>query len=114
MWWRNSGPGSGIPFLETAAGEDELPNIWISNVFEDVVLASLKFAGTWAWVMLPASFWAVIEFINFGDVHWKVVLSLAAAGVFFWPVVVLGVCYALMLAAFATSNKTRESQGVQF
>jgi hypothetical protein len=77
--------------LETAAGEDELPNVWISNVFEDVVVASLRFAGTVAWVMLPASFVAIIEYINLGQIHWNVVWLLAAAGLVFWPVVVLGV-----------------------
>ena len=42
------------------------------------------------------------------DLGWNIFVATAGS------VVVLGVCYALMLAAFATSNKTRESQGVQF
>ena len=42
------------------------------------------------------------------DQGWNILVVTAVS------VVVLGVCYALMLAAFATSNKTRESQGAQF
>ncbi|MEY4401269.1 MAG: NADH-quinone oxidoreductase subunit [Actinomycetota bacterium] len=42
------------------------------------------------------------------DQGWNILIVTAVS------VVVLGVCYSLMLAAFATSNKTRESQGAQF
>jgi NADH-quinone oxidoreductase subunit H len=42
------------------------------------------------------------------DEGWNIFIATAVS------VVVLGACYALMLAAFATSNKTRESQGAQF
>ncbi|HQE30218.1 MAG TPA: hypothetical protein PL151_20905 [Phycisphaerae bacterium] len=75
---------------ETAAGEDELPNIWIDDVVNDLILSSFRFLGTWAWVLLPAMAVALIEYINVGQVHWKVVGALAVIGLFFWPVVILG------------------------
>lgn len=77
--------------LETASGEDELPNVWIDSVFDDVVLAAVRFIGTWAWVLLPAMAFAIIEFVNYGQVHWDIVTVLAVVGLLFWPVVIMGV-----------------------
>ncbi len=77
--------------LETASGEDELPNVWIGNVFDDLVVAGFRFIATVAWVLLPASCLAIIEFVNLGYVHWNAVLALAGFGLLFWPVVILGV-----------------------
>ncbi|MBI4578247.1 MAG: hypothetical protein HY718_01000, partial [Planctomycetes bacterium] len=77
--------------LETASGEDELPNVWISSVLDDVILSGLRFVGTWIVVLLPAVLFALIEYVNLGTVHWTVVTLMAVVGLFFWPVVILGV-----------------------
>ena len=62
-------------------------------------------------VLIPASLgWFLLLAMQrlARDEGWNVFVATAVT------VVVLGACYALMLAAFATSNKTRESQGAQF
>jgi hypothetical protein len=76
---------------ETAAGEDELPNVWIDDIYSDLIFSIFRFAGTWAWVLLPASIFALVEYVNFGQVEWNIVKLLGIIGLFFWPVVILGV-----------------------
>lgn len=75
---------------ETAAGEDELPNVWIDDVWE-LISSLFKFLGTWACVLLPALLFAAAEFAYGNQVHWEAVKWLAIVGLFFWPVVILGV-----------------------
>jgi len=76
---------------ETAGGEDELPNIWIDDIWSDLVFSIFRFAATWGWVLLPATCFALIEFANSNRVDWNIVLLLAVIGLLFWPVVLLGV-----------------------
>ncbi len=76
---------------ETASGEDELPTVWISSMFDDLVMPLVQFIGTWAWVLLPAGVVALVTWHNMGEVPWTLVRAVAVAGLFFWPVVILGV-----------------------
>jgi hypothetical protein len=97
---------------ETAAGEDELPNVWIDDIYSDLIFSIFRFAGTWAWVLIPAICYAVFDLINFGPglrnmimgvlfqsgkgpldflAHREVFMILATVGLFFWPVAILGV-----------------------
>jgi hypothetical protein len=36
-----------------ASGEDDFPNVWIHNVWEDLVLPFVQFAGSWLIVLAP-------------------------------------------------------------
>jgi len=91
---------------ETAAGEDDLPAVWISSVWDDLVLPGLQFAGTWLFVLLPAIALACYVWWEAGDpdleifsvrTAWqgkglaRAVPVLMLAGLFFWPTVVLAV-----------------------
>lgn len=96
---------------ETAAGEDELPNIWIDDIYSDLIFSIFRFAGTWGWVLLPAMSYALFDLVNFGPglrgtvvtvlfskatlldclTHREVFMILATVGLFFWPVAILGV-----------------------
>jgi hypothetical protein len=95
---------------ETAGGEDELPNVVPDHPFA-LVGSFFHFVGSIAWVMLPATAFAIIELANspqfslsafvmgllfFGvpalpPIHWEVIRILIIVGLFFWPVVILGV-----------------------
>jgi hypothetical protein len=76
---------------EVASGEDELPNVWVDNITDDLVLSIFRFGGTWAWVLMPALAYAIISYANAGTIHMPVFYVLAIIGLFFWPVVILGV-----------------------
>jgi len=77
--------------LETASGEDELPNVWISSIFDDIVMPMVRFVGTWVWVLLPALGLALWSQAAGREVPWGLVQALVVIGLFFWPVVILGV-----------------------
>lgn len=76
---------------ETASGEDELPNVWISSIWDDVILPLVRFWGTWVWVLLPAIVVALYGLSEYGSVPWAIVKPLVVVGLFLWPAVVLGV-----------------------
>jgi len=83
--------------LESASGEDELPGVSISNVFDDLFMPLVRFLGTWLIVLLPA-FIAMMATLKGCDgpvdeleANWGLVTGLAVAGLAVWPVVVLGV-----------------------
>lgn len=101
---------------ETAAGEDELPNVWIDDIWHDLVFSMFRFSGAWGWVLMPATLYAIIRYITFGPgfsvsnlfslafvlklfggslfvglLHDPVFMGLVMVGLFFWPVVILGV-----------------------
>lgn len=76
---------------ETAAGEEQLPTIWIHNIWDDLFLPWLQFVASLLLVLVPALL-LIIGCVSQGvDVPWSVVAGLAAAGLFFWPIVILGV-----------------------
>ncbi len=96
--------------LDTAAGEDELPNIGISNIVDDVILSALRFAGTVLWVLLPAGLFVIADYVYYGipaskpamglgivsrglplPEHAGIALGLVIMGIALWPVVILGV-----------------------
>ncbi len=80
-----------MTILETASGEDTLPLVSVTNIFDDLILPMLQFVGTWIFVQIPL---AVVVLL---DLKYELGLSLsayvvtAAAGIFFWPVVLLAV-----------------------
>lgn len=76
---------------DTAAGEDELPNIWIDDVVNDLLLSIARFVGTWLWVLIPAAISMLVGHFLTGEIPWTLAKILALVGVFFWPVVILGV-----------------------
>jgi hypothetical protein len=76
---------------ETASGEDDFPNLAISSFWDDITLPLLQFYGTILVVFLPAGALALIMHQQAGEVNWWYVGTLAALGLFFWPVVVLAV-----------------------
>lgn len=76
--------------VETARGEDGLPNVWVTSLYEDIILPAIRFMACWLVVLLPAGIAAMTMVYARGDVAWNVVAGIAAVGLFFWPVMVLG------------------------
>ena len=77
--------------VETASGEDALPSLWLTDAVSDLLLPGLRFIGSWLWVLLPALAVMAKATIQGDPVPWPAVRVAAVAGLFFWPVVVLGV-----------------------
>jgi hypothetical protein len=91
---------------EIASGEDELPSVWIHNLYDDLFEPALEFVGTGVFVMLLAlalacwAWWQAGE-IDFGIFAASGVLNgtglsravplLVLVGLFFWPAVMLAV-----------------------
>lgn len=80
-----------LTILETASGEDELPEVWISSIFDDLFIPLVQFLATWLLVLVPAGVVALISLGSEGKVAWTLVRVLAGAGLALWPVVILGV-----------------------
>ena len=91
---------------ETASGEDQLPGVWISSFWEDLILPALQLAGTWIFVMLPAVALAIWSWVDNRKIELEVFnmatawqghgIAQAAAimtlvGQSLWPAVVLAV-----------------------
>lgn len=77
--------------LETASGEDHLPTVWISNIWDDLFMPLLQFIGTFLWVLLPAGALALGTAYANGEVPWQWVAVLAVIGLLHWPAVILAV-----------------------
>ncbi len=84
---------------DTAAGEDDLPEVWMSSFFSDLLLPLLQFVLTWVVVLLPALVLliyslaqledtnSVLAFADTVPIFW--ILALATVGLFLWPAVIL-------------------------
>ncbi|UCD27777.1 MAG: hypothetical protein JSV03_11815, partial [Planctomycetota bacterium] len=75
--------------VETAAGEDELPTVIITDFFDQTVMAFFRFIGSWALVLLPAILFSYVTWKMGYGISWYMVRILVIIGIFFWPVVVL-------------------------
>lgn len=75
---------------ETARGEDALPEVRVSSIYDDLFLPVVRFAGCWLVVFLPAIIVAIVMFRETGKVSWDLVAMVGAVGLFFWPIMVLG------------------------
>ncbi len=74
---------------DAAAGEDDLPNVWISSVYDDLIRPLLQFIASAAVVALPG---LLLLLYGFGSRTWELVpLAFVVMGVggLFWPIVVL-------------------------
>lgn len=90
---------------EVASGEDELPMVWISNPWDDLIIPTAEYVGTRIWVMLPAVVLAialatkeptsVAELLRAWALQGRYpspwVRLVSMIGLAFWPVVVLAV-----------------------
>jgi len=76
---------------EVASGEDALPNVWIHNVLDDLIMPMIQFLGTFAWVLLPAGVTALAYWWSDKDVPWGMIKIVALCGMLLWPAVMLGV-----------------------
>ena len=75
--------------VETAAGEDELPNIAIDNWLEDAVWPLFRFIGTFALVMVPTLVLIYLNAFHGLQAPGWAISATTWVGAFFWPVVVL-------------------------
>ncbi len=75
---------------DTAAGEDDLPNVWISCLFEDLIIPWIHFVASGLLIFIPPLLLIIGCVMARARIPWELVGLLAAAGVFFWPVIILG------------------------
>jgi len=73
--------------VETAAGEDDLPSVSISNWLDDAIMPLFRFIGTWVLVLLP---FLILTWLDL-RLPPLALGAVAAIGAFFWPGVVLAV-----------------------
>lgn len=81
---------------ETAAGEDDVPDIWVSSVFDDLIMPLVRFIGSCLIVLLPLLSYLVFVTLTTQGVsigltpdQMTIATILGIAGGFFWPAVVL-------------------------
>lgn len=75
--------------LETAHGEDRLPNVSVREYWEDLFLPALQFFGTWLLALSPALIvFLVVALYDLPDLA-PLVPTMAILGAVFWPVIVL-------------------------
>jgi len=75
--------------VETASGENELPNLWIDDILDDLVMPMFRCLGTWAFCLIPVGLVQLLAWYNGLELPHTAFIALAAACAFFWPVVVL-------------------------
>lgn len=76
--------------LETAAGEDELSTAGFSDIMEELIRPCLRFLICGAIALGPAYLVAVSGIAKEDEVPWHAVIPVGAAGLFLWPVMILG------------------------
>jgi hypothetical protein len=75
--------------VETAAGEDELPRVDFSDLYEGFFAPLLQFWGSWLGVLMPALVLGFLAWRFDQAVLWYCAFGAAGLGVFFWPAAIL-------------------------
>ncbi len=75
--------------VETAAGEDELPLVDISGMYDGVFVPLVQYWGSWLGVMMPALVLGFLAWYFDRKVLWYCTYGAAAIGAFIWPAAIL-------------------------
>lgn len=77
--------------VDTAAGEDKLPNTMVSNVLDDLILPLVQFIATWFVALIPAVVAQILSiFFDVTVPPWSST-ALIILGCAFWPIIILAV-----------------------
>lgn len=85
--------------LETAAGEDDLPAVWVHSVIDDLIVPTLHFVASWVLAMGPLIVTYAVAYAQGHELSEAVYVGLTALAVALWPILILAIAVGRSLGA---------------